>query len=232
MLTKPELRYTCSGQLLTKSLLSGPSSGNQLKCEKGIMSEQEQFLEVIDRDEAELRFRAVLNLQPLGIEPIATRDSLGRVLATNVVAPVDVPAFDRSNFDGYAVQAGDTYGASELTPRTIRLLDCSIEAGSVPPVEIRPGQAMAIATGGMLPRGSDAILMVEHADEQGECLIVRRAVTPGYGVALRVPILHSVRRCCVAEPCLPVARLGYWLLGNRRGPSVAATTSDDLLDGQ
>lgn len=147
------------------------------------MSDQEQFLDVIDRDEAERRFRAALNPLPLGIETIATSDSLGRVLAANVVARVDVPAFDRSNFDGFALQARDTYGASELAPRTVQLLPQLVEAGTVPPIAIQSGQATAIATGGMLPRGADAILMIEHAEEQAACLIARRAVTPGFGVA-------------------------------------------------
>ncbi len=147
------------------------------------MSDQEQFLDVIDRDEAECRFRAALSLHPLGVETIATADSLGRVLASNVVAQVDVPAFDRSNFDGYALQASDTYGASELTSRRLQLLPQAIEAGSRPPVAIQSGQAMAIATGGMLPRGADAILMIEYAEEQDDCLMVRRAVTPGFGIA-------------------------------------------------
>ncbi len=147
------------------------------------MSDQEQFLDVIDRDEAERRFRTALNPRPLGVETIATSDSLGRVLAANVVAQVDVPAFDRSNFDGFALQARDTYGASELAPRTIQLLPQLVEAGTVLPIAIQSGQAIAIATGGMLPRGADAILMIEHAEEQAACLIARRAVTPGFGVA-------------------------------------------------
>lgn len=146
------------------------------------MQDQEQFLDVIDRDKAERRFRAALELHPLGVEAIAVCESLGRVLAADVVAQVDVPAFDRSNFDGYALQARDTYGANELAPRTIQLLTQTIEAGTVPSVAIQSGQAVAIATGGMLPRGADAILMMEHADEQLASLIVRRAVTPGHGV--------------------------------------------------
>jgi putative molybdopterin biosynthesis protein len=147
------------------------------------MSDQEQFLDVVDRDEAELRFHRALNLQPLGVERIAVGQSLGRVLAANVVARVNVPAFDRSNFDGYALQANDTVGASEMSSRSIQLLPQAIEAGMVPPVAVQRGQAISIATGGMLPRGADAILMIEHAEEQGNCLVVRRAVTPGFGVA-------------------------------------------------
>src|SRR5688572_13463090 len=61
---------------------------------------QEQFLNVINRDEAEMRFRAALNLKPLGVEQVALHDALGRVLASDVVARVDVPSFDRSNLDG------------------------------------------------------------------------------------------------------------------------------------
>ena len=147
------------------------------------MSDQEQFLDVIDRDEAELRFRSALTLRPLDVERISVRDSLGRVLAANVLAHVDVPAFDRSNFDGYALQANDTFGASEMAPRSIQLLPESIEAGAAPHTAVQSGQAIAIATGGMLPRGADAILMIEHADEHMESLVVRRAVTPGFGVA-------------------------------------------------
>ena len=147
------------------------------------MSDQEQFLDVVDRDEAELRFRSALNLRPLGAERILVCDSLGRVLAANVLARVDVPAFDRSNFDGYAVTASDTFGSDEMNPKTLELLPQSLEAGTLPTVDILAGQAMAIATGGMLPRGSDAILMVEHADEQDGCVLVRRAITSGFGIS-------------------------------------------------
>lgn len=147
------------------------------------MSDQEQFLNVIDRDEAERRFRAALNLQPLGVERIAVHESLGRVLAENMFARVDVPSFDRSNFDGYAVQAADTFGASEMAPKTLHLLSQSLEAGTAPSFRIQQGQAVAIATGGMLPRGADAVLMVEHAEECSGGVFVRRAVTPGFGIS-------------------------------------------------
>ena len=78
--------------------------------------QQEQFLNVVDRDEAERRFRAVLDLRPLEAEEIALASALARVLARDVVAPVDVPSFDRSNVDGFAVRAEDTFGACEDRP--------------------------------------------------------------------------------------------------------------------
>jgi molybdopterin molybdotransferase/putative molybdopterin biosynthesis protein len=165
------------------------------------MSAQDQFLNVIDRDEAEARFRAALNLKPLGIERIPLSDALGRVLARDVVARVDVPSFDRSNFDGFAVRAADTFGASELEPRTVKLLPQSIDAGVDAQIELQPGEALTIATGGMVPRGADAIVMVEHAEvvaglsEAGRPgsqtpatmphpqLVIRKAVTPGFGIS-------------------------------------------------
>jgi len=144
---------------------------------------QDQFLEVIDRDEAERRFRRVVRGTPLGEELVPLGEALGRVLAGDVVATVDVPSFDRSNFDGFAVRAADTFGATEEVPRQLRLLPETIPTGHVPRLEIQPGTAAAIATGGMLPRGADAVVLVEHTDEEDGVVLVRRAVTPGSGVS-------------------------------------------------
>jgi putative molybdopterin biosynthesis protein len=144
---------------------------------------QDQFLEVIDRDEAERRFRAAVDFRPLGPEEVALGDALGRVLADDVVAEVDVPSFDRSNYDGYALRAADTYGASEEEPRTLRLLPEVVATGVVPQSEVAMGTAVTIATGGMLPRGADAVAMVEDCDIEEEQLTVRKAVTPGFGVS-------------------------------------------------
>jgi putative molybdopterin biosynthesis protein len=77
------------------------------------MREQEQFLDVVDRDEAERRFRAAIDETPRGIERVPVDAALGRALAADVVSPVDVPSFDRSNVDGFAVMSDSTFGASE-----------------------------------------------------------------------------------------------------------------------
>jgi putative molybdopterin biosynthesis protein len=147
------------------------------------MREQDQFLDVLDRDEAERRFRAVVNVTPRGVEAVPIDAALGRVLAADVVSPVDVPSFDRSNVDGFAVVSGDTFGASEEAPRAIRLVDETIHTGLVPATDIRSGLAAGIATGGMMPRGADAVVMVEHAHVRNGELLVTRAVTPGSGVS-------------------------------------------------
>jgi putative molybdopterin biosynthesis protein len=148
------------------------------------MSEQQQFLDVIDRDEAERRFQAVLDLTPRGEELVSLDESLGRVLAHDIASPTNVPSFDRSNYDGFALRAGDTTGADEQTPHTFSLFPERLDPGVVPQTEVTTGTAVAIATGGMVPRGANAVAMVEYCDlQQHDTLLVRKAVFPGFGIA-------------------------------------------------
>ncbi|NMM75255.1 molybdopterin biosynthesis protein [Acidovorax sp. SRB_24] len=144
---------------------------------------QTQFLHVVTRDEAERRFREHLTLKPLGSETVALHAALRRVLAEDVVAPIDVPGFDRSNVDGFALQAADTWGAMEEEARAVALTDESLAPGTVPRREVAAGLATSIATGGMLPRGADAVVMVEHTDVDGGSVQIRRAATAGENVS-------------------------------------------------
>src|SRR6516164_6675414 len=144
--------------------------------------QQQQFLDVIDRDEAERRFRAALDLRPLAAEEVALADALGRVLAADVVAPLDVPGFDRSNVDGFAVRAEDTFGASEDEPCTLHLNDEILSTGVEPRQTVEPGTATAIATGAIVPRGADAVVMIEYTDAAAGRLTVRRPVAPGANI--------------------------------------------------
>jgi putative molybdopterin biosynthesis protein len=146
------------------------------------MDSQEQFLEVIDRDEAHRRFEAAIRLAPLGDEPVEVARALGRVLAADVVAAVDVPGFDRSNLDGFAVRAADTYGATEERPRKLKLLREVAASAVVPKSEVTPGTALPIATGGMLPRGADAVVPIEHTDAVSGELAIAKPLVPGSGV--------------------------------------------------
>jgi putative molybdopterin biosynthesis protein len=144
---------------------------------------QEQFLEVITRDEATARFHRHLRLAPLAVERVPLGLALGRVLACTIVSGVDVPGFDRSNVDGFAVISSDTYGASETAPRRFALNDEVLEPGTRPSAIVVAGTATVIATGGMLPRGADAVIMVEQTeatDDGGiEC---HNSVPPGQNV--------------------------------------------------
>ena len=148
---------------------------------------QTQFLTVVTRDEATERFRRHLRLEPLGIETVPLGAALDRVLGEDVVAGVDVPGFDRSNVDGFAVQAADTFGATEEAPRSIAPTGEVLTPGVVPARPVAPGQATAIATGAMLPRGADAVVMVEHTellDEDGQRSVeIARPVSAGENVS-------------------------------------------------
>lgn len=84
-------------------------------------SHQTQFLSVMTRDEATARFQEHLRLVPLGQQTVPLGQALGRILADDVKAAIDVPGFDRSNVDGFALQAAATYGAMEESTRTLEL---------------------------------------------------------------------------------------------------------------
>jgi putative molybdopterin biosynthesis protein len=148
-----------------------------------VVREQEQFLEVLDRDTAERRWREVIRPRVLGAERTPLASALGRVLATDVVAEIDVPAFDRSNLDGYALRAEETFGAAEETPRRFRLNREELATGIVPREVVEAGTATPIATGGMLPRGADAVAMVELTSLDAGGLLVFKPVAPGAGVS-------------------------------------------------
>ncbi len=126
--------------------------------------QQKQFLDVISRDEADARFRRQLDLRPRGVESVPLGVALHRVLASDVISAIDVPAFDRSNVDGFAVQAADTAGAMEDAPRLLTLNGEVLSPGVCPTQVVAAGTATPIATGGMVPRGADAVVMIEHTE--------------------------------------------------------------------
>ena len=99
---------------------------------------QEQFLEVVSAAEARRRFEACIDRSPLGGETVPLAAALSRVLAADVVAPVDAPPFDRSNVDGFAVRAADTAGASDGAPRRLTLNAEVVACGVQPAIEVCP----------------------------------------------------------------------------------------------
>jgi putative molybdopterin biosynthesis protein len=146
---------------------------------------QEQFLDVVSAEEARARFTRHLDLSPLAPERVPLSAALTRVLAHDVVAAVDAPPFDRSNVDGFALRAADTVGGSDSMPKVLRLNPEVIACGHAPALEVTTGTATAIATGGVIPRGADAVVMIEHTDliEEGPAIALRRAAAPGQFVS-------------------------------------------------
>jgi putative molybdopterin biosynthesis protein len=109
------------------------------------------------------------------------------VLGRAVIADVDVPGFDRASVDGFAVLAADTANASERTPKTLALNAEILTPGCEPRVTVVPGTATLIATGGMVPRGADAVIMVEHTEtnevEGATVIEARRPAAAGQFIA-------------------------------------------------
>jgi putative molybdopterin biosynthesis protein len=143
---------------------------------------QEQFLEVVSAQDAKARFWQHLDLAPLGAECIPLAAALGRVLAHDVAAPIDVPPFDRANVDGFALRAADTAGATEAMPRRLTLNTEVLACGHAPKLTVAPGTATTIATGGVVPRGADAVVMIENTeliDAAEPAIDLRRVAAPG-----------------------------------------------------
>jgi molybdopterin molybdotransferase len=140
---------------------------------------QREFFAVRTLGEALTGFRPS---RRTGSERVPLDEALGRVPAEPVSAPQPLPGFARATVDGFAVRAADTYGASEGLPTYLDIVG-EARMGKPPEVEVRPGTAVAIATGAPLPPGADAVLMVEHSQSAlPELLEVLRPVAPGDGM--------------------------------------------------
>ncbi len=121
----------------------------------------------------------------LGEELVALDDAAGRFLAKDFLATEDLPGFDRSTVDGFALRARDVFGAQEANPA---LVDCVADCrmGEVPDTELEEGQTARILTGGMLPQGADCVVMVEYSRPAGGSFIeITRSQAPGDNVIFR-----------------------------------------------
>jgi molybdenum cofactor synthesis domain-containing protein len=151
---------------------------------RGDSFEQEQFLTILSREDALARFEAELFPRSIASKRQPLADAIGQALANDVVSAIDVPPFDRSNVDGFAVRSADLASAREATPVRIVLNDEIIACGTAPMLSVSSGTATSISTGGPVPRGADAIAMVEHTQPIGDGAIeIRRAASPGQFVS-------------------------------------------------
>lgn len=118
-------------------------------------------------------------------ELLPLREARGRILYGDVFCNADVPAFNRSTMDGYAVRARDTFGASASQPCMLRICG-AIKMGKPAALSLSPGACAAIPTGGMLPEGADAVIPVEYTEEDGlGFCFAEKAVGPGENVTRR-----------------------------------------------
>ena len=172
---------------------------------------------------------------PVGVEELELLEAGARVLARDLAAPEEVPGFHRASMDGFAVRAADSFGATPGLPQYLEIRG-EVPMGQAPAGEVGPGEAWRIATGGMLPRGADAVVMVEFTNEMPDgTLEVRRPVAPGENV------LHPGEDVKAGEVLFPagkrlrpqdlglLAALGVSRVQVLRRPRVAVLSSGDEI---
>lgn len=174
-----------------------------------------EFFKVLSIEEALASFFAHFQPGAPRIERVSLFDAPGRILAGEIRAGGPIPGFDRASMDGYAVRAADTYGASEGLPALMELAQ-EIRMGEAAVEPLLPGRAAPIATGGMLPPGADAVVMIEYTEVMdGSSIAVYSPVAPGENVVeagedvkeneLLLPAGHRLRPQDVGA----LAGLGY-----------------------
>jgi molybdopterin molybdotransferase len=175
------------------------------------------------------RFKAI------GVEDVALEEAGARVLARDLPAPEEVPTFHRASMDGFAVRAGDSFGATPGLPQYLEIRG-EVPMGEAPAGVVGPGEAWRIATGGMLPQGADAVVMVEYTDEMADgTLEVRRPVAPGENVlhpgedVKAQEVLFPAGKCLRSQDIGLLAALGVTRVEVQRCPRVAVLSSGDEI---
>lgn len=166
-----------------------------------------EFLTLIPPAEALQKWLA--HVEPLSeAETIATSEAFGRVNAEALLSPEELPAFTRSAMDGYALRARDSHGASQSQPQYLELI-AEVRMGEKTSFAIGPGQCAKIHTGGMLPKGADAVLMLEHSQIALENQIeVFRSLADGENVILAGEDLQVGQSVLPAGQSLGAAEIG------------------------
>jgi putative molybdopterin biosynthesis protein len=139
------------------------------------------FRKLSSLDEARRVIQEQCNPRSLGIEEVGLLEANGRVLAENVVARLNVPPFDRSTVDGYALKAEDTFGASEIKPVELKVSG-TVSIGEKPNVAVTHRKVAEIVTGAPIPQGCNAIMMIENTHRKDKSVFVYTAAIEGENI--------------------------------------------------
>jgi len=176
------------------------------------------------------------NVTTLGIERVSIREALGRVLAQEIRSARDIPGFDNSAMDGYALRASDIAGASEQRPAKLAVVE-TIAAGSMPHSEVTAGRAMRIMTGAPLPPGADAVVPVEQTREHDGVVEILVSAPTGFSIRRRGEDLRRDESVMSAGKRLGPSDIGLLASLNRaivevyRRPRVAILAGgDEIVD--
>lgn len=186
--------------------------------------------------EAEKTIQKNFKAIPVGIEVITTPEAYGRVLAEDLVSTLDVPPFDRSKVDGYAVRSSDTFRANELHPIRLKVLG-HVSAGDVSPLKVRQGYTVEIATGAPIPKGADAVVLLENSHREDDRVKIFHSVTPsenvlkkGFDIKSGELILKKFKQITVRELGV-IAAIGLIKVKVFKKPRVAViSTGNELIE--
>lgn len=182
-------------------------------------------------------FEIIKTFGPLGEETVPLGNAFGRILSRDVVSPENLPGFYRSSMDGYAVRAKDTFGATETLPAILEVSG-EVPMGKKPDIALKPGEAVKMPTGGMLPQGADGVVMVEYCHELDQNTIeVARAISPLENVILPdddfkrgIPVLKKGSRPLRPQDLGVMAGLGLSQVTVYKRPRVAIiSTGDEVI---
>lgn len=165
------------------------------------------FRKLISLDEAQRKIEKILSPSPLGIEEIPLQYAAGRILAKDLESPINVPPFNRSAVDGYAVKAADTFGAEEERPVVLKLAGRAV-VGEVSNSSVERGSAVEIVTGAPLPIGADAVVMVENTGQKDETIQVYKPVVRSENTMAMGSDIHKKGRVLTRGSVLSPRRLG------------------------
>lgn len=181
--------------------------------------------------------KIILNeISVIGNEKVLLTESLGRTLSEEIISPLNHPPWDSSAMDGYAVRLSDTKGASPERPAYLKIIE-EIPAGSLPQKTLRKGEAAKVMTGAPLPKGADAVVMVEETERKGESIEIYQTSDPGVFIRRKGEAVQEGAQILKKGLCLRSAELalmasiGKSVVPVYQRPRVAIlSTGDELAD--
>ena len=192
----------------------------------------EAFFKLKTPDEV---FNTINGFSPVGEEAVSLEDAFGRVLNVNLTSPEDLPDFFKSTMDGYAVQARNTFGATESLPALLEITG-EVSMGEAENIAVKSGQAVKIPTGGMLPAGADGVVMVEYCSLLDEkTLEISRAISPLENTIQpgddfkKGAVILPAGKCLRPQDLGVLAGLGFLEVPVFRKPKVAILSTGDEM---
>jgi len=185
---------------------------------------------------SEAQARSLEWMTTVGVERVSLFEAVGRVLAETIPAPHDLPPFDNSAMDGYAVVAADTAHANEASPVRLEVIE-QVTAGQLPRQSMSSGQAVRIMTGAPLPEGASGVVIQEQVRREGNTIWLTRPVKEGDNIRRRGEDIRAGQAVMSAGECLTAAHIGVLAAFHRafvtvrRRPVVAiVATGDELIE--